>query len=113
LYAAVEGVIDQIRTALTQLVAELRAIVGAVEEVPSAEAASQAVGLVVTGKRARVQVTTAQATGSQTTATALNESQIGQRSSETGFWTRWRKVGAFVVGLATVVGAVAAILQFV
>lgn len=104
--AAVHGVIDQIRTALTQLVAELRANMPSGEQVPSTEAADQAVNVIVTGKRSQVTVTAAQSNGegdaTATTTTAPDES---------GFWTRWRKIGAFIVGSATVVAAVVAITQ--
>jgi hypothetical protein len=105
--AAIEGVLDQVRTALTQLVAELQANMSGGENVPSAETANQAVNLVVTGKRARVQVTSAQASGVGTTATAGSGASAEQ---EHGFWTRWRRIGAFVVGTATIVGAIAAII---
>jgi hypothetical protein len=33
--------------------------------------------------------------------------------SSSGFWTRSRKVGAFVVGVATVVAAIAAVLALI
>jgi hypothetical protein len=87
--AALRGVLDQIRTALTQLVAELRANMAGDEQIPTAEAASQAVNVVVTGKRSRVSVTSAQASGSASAAVAIPQ--------ESGFWTRWRKTGAFLV----------------
>ena len=103
--AAIEGVLDGIRTALVELVAELRASMPGGEEVPSAEAANQAVSVVATGKRARVHVTTTQASGAAT-ATVTG-------GSEHGFWTRWRKVGASVVGLATIAGAAAAIVAVI
>jgi hypothetical protein len=102
--AAIEGVLDGIRTALTQLVAELRANMAGDEQIPSAEAARQAVNVVVTGKRSRVNVTSAQASGnSAATVTAGPQ--------ESGFWTRWRKIGAFLVGTATIAGAVIAIVN--
>ena len=58
-HAAIRGVLDQIRTSLTQLVAELRANMSSDDAVPSAEAANQAVSVIVTGKRSEVRVTTA------------------------------------------------------
>jgi AbiTii len=102
--AALRGVLDQIRTALTQLVAELRANMTGGETVPSAEAANQAVSVVVTGKRSKVSVTSAQASGGGSATVATPE-------ADSGFWTRWRKVGAFVVGVATIGGTVFAILH--
>jgi hypothetical protein len=68
---AIQGVLDQIRTALTQLVAELRANMPAGDDLPSAETANQAVNVVVTGERSSVHVTTAQASGLDATATAI------------------------------------------
>jgi hypothetical protein len=106
--AALHGVLDQIRTALTQLVAELRANMASDEAVPSAEAANQAVNVVVTGKRSQVNVTTAQASGHEATATPTVE---GDGPPESGFWTRWRKIGAFVVGAATVAGVAISIVH--
>lgn len=76
------------------------------EEVPSTPAADQAISVVVTGKLSRVQVTNAQASGDGSTASATVDT--GEAHS---FWTRWRRVGAFVVGAATVVGAVVAVVH--
>lgn len=105
--SAVQGVLDRIRTALTQLVAEMRANMARSDaEIPSAQAAAHALSVVVTGRRSRV--TVAQASGRNTTATVASTSQ---GSPEPGFWTRWRKLGAFTAGLATVVAAVVAVVQ--
>lgn len=108
-HAAIEGVLDQVRTALTQLVAELRANMPAGAALPSEEAADQAVGVVVTGKRAKVQVTTAQASGTSASASVTT----APPEPESGFWTRSRRIGAFIVGSAGVAAAVVAILEFV
>jgi len=67
------------------------------------------VNVVVTGKRSQVQVTTAQAGGSDTTATATGPQPQRENSP---FWTRSRRIGAFIVGLATVAAAVVAIIEF-
>lgn len=107
-HAAIRGVLDQIRTALTQLVAELRATMSGDDDVPSADEANQAVDVVVTGKRANVNVTTAHATGANTSASAGSGPAQPQ---ESGFWTRWRRIGAFVVGLASIVGVVIAAIE--
>ena len=107
--SALHGVLDYIRTALAQLVAELRASMDQKEEIPSTEAADQAVNVVVTGKRSQVKVVAAQSSGEQGTAAATaNEESAAQDSL---FWTRSRRIGAFIAGLATVVGAVAAVIQ--
>lgn len=83
-HATVEGVLDQIRTALTQLVAELRVQMSRDGDLPSAEAANQAVNVVVTGKRSRVNVTSAQARGTKSTATASSPTRRNQRSQDSG-----------------------------
>lgn len=105
--AAVRGVTDQVRTALTQLVAELRATMPGGESLPSSEAVHQAIQVAVHGKRARVNVTTAQASdGSRATVQAPPTAE-----PESEFWTLGRKIGAFVVGLAGIAGAVFAAIQ--
>lgn len=106
--SALRGVLDQVRTALTQLVAELRANMSKDEDVPSAEAANQAVSVVVTGKRSRVHVTSALASGAHTSAKADVDSEPPR---EPGFWTRSRRIGAFIVGLASVAAAVVALVE--
>jgi len=103
--SAIHGVLDYIRTALAQLVAELQAAVSGDDEVPSTEAADQAVNVVVTGKRSRVNVTTAHSSGPSGLAVATTKPE------DDSPWTRSRRVGAFIAGLATVVGAVAAVWQ--
>lgn len=103
---AINGVLDQIRTALTQLVAEMTAAMPTDEDVPSAAAADNAVQVVVSGKRHRVTVNAAQAAGERS-----NSSVDPEPVKEAGFWTTSKKVGGFLVGLATVVAAVVAVTQ--
>lgn len=107
--AAVRGVLDQIRTSLAQLVAELRATMSSDDAVPSAEAANQAVEVVVSGRRSKVNVTTAQATGTGSTAATTASDQPG--SAESGSWTRGKRIGGVVVGLATIAAAVFAAIE--
>ena len=57
------------------------------------------------GKRHKVNVTPAQASGPGSTATA-----DAPTVPESDFWT-WRKVGAFIVGLAGIAGAVFAAIE--
>ena len=71
--SALHGVLDHIRTALAQLVGELRANMDDNEEIPSTEAANQAVSVVVTGKRSQVKVTSAQARGDKASAAAISQ----------------------------------------
>lgn len=108
-HATVSGLLDQVRTSLTQLVAELRASMSGDEAVPSKEAANAAVHLVISGKRHQVQVTTTQATGPGSTATAT--AAASPEPEESGFWTRGRRIAAFVVGVATIAGAVFGAIQ--
>lgn len=97
------GVIEAIRTTLTELVAEIRAGTAAGDDTPSPETVGQAVQFVVYGKGNRITVATA---GPGGTATAKSGNE---EPEETRFWT-WRRGGAVIVGLATIAGAVAAIL---
>jgi hypothetical protein len=61
--ASLRGVIDQVRTTLAELVAELRAGMPAGQELPSPDLATQAVNIAVHGSGARVTVMTKQAKG--------------------------------------------------
>lgn len=101
-HVTLEGVIDQIRTRLVELVAEMRATMPDEAEVPSADAADNAVNVIVHGKKARFTVNTAQASGTTATAAAATRPQAEGRSI-------WVKLGAALAGLATVVGALVAI----
>ena len=69
-HAAVQGALDQIRTALTRLVVELKHNVDDDDEIPDAQAANQAVNVVINGQGSSVQITTAQAAGISPTAQA-------------------------------------------
>jgi hypothetical protein len=103
--SALEGVIDQIRTTLVELVAEMRAGMPESAEGPSAEVANHAVNVVVNGKGARVNVTAAQASGS-------GSHQVHVDASEPHGRSRWWALGAVIVGIATVVGALVATAQW-
>lgn len=108
--SALHGVLDRIRTGLAQLVAELQAGMTDNEDVPSPEAANQAVRVVVTGKRSQVNVTTAQTSGASGTAVARSD-EDSPLLIDSPFWTNSRRIGAFVVGGATVAGAIIAAIQ--
>ena len=101
--SVLRGVVDAVRTTLTEMVAEMRAGTSVSQAAPSPEVASLAVQFVVYGKGNRITVATA---GEGGTATATSG---GAGPEETRFWT-WRRIGGVVVGLATIAGAVAAIL---
>jgi AbiTii len=98
------SVVDAVRTALVELVAEMRAGTAAGDTAPPPEVVRQAVQFVVYGKGHRITVATAGEGG-----TAIAASQNGELE-QPGFWTTSRRVSAALVGLATIVGAVAAVL---
>jgi hypothetical protein len=103
---SLRGIGDRIRTNLVQLVAELRASMPEDGVLPTAEAASNALQVVVTGKRAKVNINNAQTSGPGNANVAVNTSQ-----DESGFWTTSRRIAAVIVGIATVAGAVFAGIQ--
>lgn len=104
--ALIASVLDQVRTALTELIGELVGVVPQ-DSIPTSEQATQAVNIAVHGHRAQITVTAAQATGDASVAKI--ESATPQ-PVESGWWTRARKIAAVIVGIATIVGAVAAVL---
>jgi hypothetical protein len=96
-HVTIEGVLDQIRTRLVELVAEMRAEMPDEASVPSAAIADNAVNVIVHGKKAKFTVNTAQAGGNGSTAIARTTPPEAKRSV-------WVKIGAGLVGLATIVG---------
>jgi hypothetical protein len=62
------GIVDQVRTTLTTLIAEVNATMPTGEAIPSAEVATNAFNLAVTGKRNKVSVSTQQSVTTVTTA---------------------------------------------
>jgi len=93
---AVRAILDRIRNSLTELVAEIRAGMPSDADVPSAELATQAVEIAVHGRGNRVIVNNAQVTQGDNVARAPDQEGVS--------WKRWAKIGAFVVGLATIIG---------
>jgi AbiTii-like protein len=101
-HVTLEGVLDQIRTRLVELVAEMRAAMPDEADVPTSAAADNAVSVVIHGGKPRVSVTAAQATGDgshSVTAGAASDEASGV----------WKKVGGFIVGAAIIIGTVVAI----
>jgi len=101
---ALSGVLDRVRTTIVELVAEMRAGTPTDAEAPSGAVADHAVDVVVHGRSARINVTSASASGDGA-RTVLATPSPPEHS-------RWRRVGAFVVGIATVVAAVVALAQW-
>jgi hypothetical protein len=104
--ASLRSVVDQVRTTLTELTVELRAGTLDGRDVPAADVANQAVNVVVHGRGSRVNITTAQVAGEGAATAAPTPVE------ESPFWTRSRRIGAFIVGLATVIGTTIAIIHF-
>lgn len=103
---AVHGVIDQVRTTLAELVAEMRAGTPSSSALPTAGVANQAVNVAVHGKRARVTVQSAQASEGSSANVEIDDG--GEHSP---FWTTSRRVAVFVAGLASIAGVALAVAQ--
>ncbi|MFR9777309.1 hypothetical protein ACL02O_14785 [Micromonospora sp. MS34] len=106
--ASILGVLDRTRTALTALVAELRDGMPDDADKPSAEAANQAVQFVVTGKRHRVTINNAQASGDATSSVG----QAQEQEPEPPGWKRWARVSGIIALILTGIGTVAGVLQY-
>lgn len=96
--SALKGVVDQVRTTLTELIAEIRAGLPEGEEVPSHELANQAVHVAVHGDKSRVQVTTAQSSSGGSGSVGLSDDVSG--------WSMRTKVGAGFGVLISLAGLV-------
>lgn len=101
---AIEGIVDQVKTRLVELLAELRAATTPLSPVPTAEQAANAVNVVVHGRGNRVQIAHVSESGQSTVGTSLPESGP--------FWTFGRRVAAFAVGAATILATVIAVVQW-
>jgi hypothetical protein len=101
-HVTLEGVLDQIRTRLVELVAEMRAEMPDEADVPSAAVADNAVNVIVHGKKAKFTVNTAQASGATNTATATSNPPGEKRSLSV-------RIGAAIVGIATIIGTLVAV----
>ncbi len=91
----IHGLLDQVRTRLTELVAEMRAGMSNNQEVPSVGLADQALNVAIHGAK-RVTLNTAQSSGASTsTVTAAPEPEAK------GFWSNPKWLG--LTGVGTVV----------
>lgn len=99
---AIEGVVDQVRTTLVELVAEMRATMPGSADRPTAAMADQAVHVAVHGDKARISVTAAQTVGEGHSVDA------GPGEGRSRLW----KVGALLVGAATVAAALIGLAQW-
>jgi len=97
----IRGILQHVRNILIELVAELLATTPGDQDVPSAEAADQAINVILHGgKRHNVNVTVAQSGNGAATATP-------SEPADESWWARWRKRG-IIVGLATMAAALLA-----
>ena len=103
--SAIHGILDHVRTILVQLVAEMRRDAGRGGPVPPADVVTNAVNVAVYGgRRPVVNVVAASAPSGTAIASSAPDEQPGHG------WRRWQRVGAFVVGTFTIIGAVAAVV---
>jgi hypothetical protein len=109
--AVIHGVIDNIRTTLTELISELLGTMPEDQAIPTPDQAHQAVQVAVYGRKSQVRVTTSQA--SDGSISSISEETQSPTEEKSGFWTRSRKIGAAVVGLAAIVSAVIAMIEYV
>lgn len=103
---ALVGVIDQVRTRLAELLAELRAATPADADGPTATQATNAVNVVVHGRGNHVQIAQA-----SERATNSVEQPPAQSTTDAPFWTLGKRVSAILVGAATIAGAIFAAIQ--
>jgi hypothetical protein len=103
---AVYGVVDQVRTKLVELVAQIRSDTGSAED-PSNDAVQNALNVVIHGEKSRVTVNTAQSSGPGNASVSSQP----QRPSSPPWWRTTKAVWGFIVGLAGIAAAILAYLQ--
>lgn len=107
---ALEGVVDQIRTRLTELMAELRSLTPSTQVVPNAQQAQAAYNIVIEGKNPRVVINTIH--GAEGSHNTIETDQTNQDdSSESAFWVAGRRVAGVILGLVAIAGLAVAVLQ--
>lgn len=106
--SAITGVLDEIRTTLTELITELLVSVPEDQEVPTAEQASGALNVAVHGERSQV-VVNQQSTGGALAGAVLHPRPSGN-GDEPAWWTFGRKVWAVAAGVVLAAGALAAVV---
>jgi hypothetical protein len=108
--ATIHGLLDNVRTTLTELATELLASVPRDQEVPTAEQADNAFHVAVHGRKSTVTITTSRASGGSTSSVTQQTPRADPAGGEPGWWTFGRTVWAGVVSLFLVAGAIAAII---
>ena len=99
---AIHGVLDQVRTTLAELVAEMRAGTPSSSALPTAGAVDQAVNVAVHGERAQVTVQASQASEGSSANLSVDDDR-----DDSPFWTKSLRVVAFVAGLVSIAFAAA------
>ncbi|MFK0131139.1 hypothetical protein ACIQRZ_12335 [Streptomyces rubiginosohelvolus] len=106
--ASIAGVLDQVRTTLTELVAEIRATVPDEHTDPSRETLGNALTVALHGSpKARVTLTTSQSHGASTIKNADASPDDGDQAS---FWAK-NKVAAFIAGAVAVAAGIATVVR--
>jgi hypothetical protein len=102
---AVHGIVDQVRTRLVELVAQIKADTSDLEA-PASDVVTNALELAVYGRKARVTINAAQASGS-------GPATVTEPASKGPTWWRTAKgLGALAAGSATIAAAIIAWLQW-
>ncbi|MGA5492568.1 hypothetical protein ACPCTG_32770 [Streptomyces pseudogriseolus] len=105
---AIAGVLDQVRTTLTELVAEIRATVPDEKSDPSRETLGNALTVALHGSpKARVTLTTSQSQGD---STIRNADASPDDTEDSPFWTK-NKVAAFIAGAVAVAAGIATVAR--
>jgi hypothetical protein len=105
---ALSGVLDQVRTTLTELIAEIRVTVPDEKADPPSETVSNALSVALHGSpKARITLTTSQSHGASTIKNADAEPDDGEEAS---FWAR-NKTAAFIAGAVAVAAGIATVIR--
>jgi hypothetical protein len=107
--SSIAGIVTGARTALAELVGEMLDA-AADDQPPSKQAVDDAVRFLITGNRNTVTVVGSQTSTDGDSTIAVTDSSDQPTADKETWWQRWRKRG-LIIGLATVVAAVAAVLQ--
>jgi hypothetical protein len=109
--SSIHAVLDNIRTTLTELISELVGTMPHGQDLPTPEQAHQAVQVAVYGRKSQVTVTSALSSG-DSTSTASHSPSAQLEDLDPAWWTLGRKIGAFVVGCAIILGTLIAVLAY-
>jgi hypothetical protein len=105
---SVFGVVDQVRTKLVELVAQIRSDTGSVQD-PPRDAVQNAVNVVIHGKKSRVTVNTAQSSGSGNPSVTTGTESPGSPP----WWRTTKAIWTFIVGATGIAAAVLAYLEVI